>query len=141
MRTACLPFHVSAAIPFGLVAGKEAIQLEPLASLKADPTMVNTLIISSAVLIGVGLIAASIVTILIGRAAYASGAAPDAARSFGLFFLTLPAVITIVFIVLATATLTAMNLLPQGGCVAIFSSIASYVLGSEIQKRREAQRP
>ena len=113
--------------------------MEPTSSLNVDHTIVNTLIVSSAALIGVGLVAASVAMILVGRSAYTSGAAPEAARSFGLVFQALPSLTTIVFIVLATATLTAMGFLPSSGCVAIFSSIASFVLGSETQKRREAQ--
>jgi hypothetical protein len=102
-------------LPIALMRVEGAIQMEPTASLKVDPTIINTLIVSSAILVGVGLVAASVVMVLIGRSGYISGAAPEAARSFGLVFQALPALTTIVFIVLATATLRAMGFLPATG--------------------------
>jgi hypothetical protein len=110
--------------------------MNPAAAAKMDPSTVNTLIIASTVLITIGLIAAAIAFVIVGRAAFRASS-PAAAGSFGLLFLALPAISTIVFIVLATATLTAMGIVPAEGCIAIFSSIASFVLGAETQRRRE----
>ena len=104
-----------------------------------DPANINILIITTAALIAVGLIAAAVAFIVVGKAAF-QGSSPAAAASFGLIFLTLPSLTTIVLIVLATGTLTAMGILPTNGCIAIFSSIASFVLGAEIQRRREGAR-
>jgi hypothetical protein len=104
---------------------------------KLEPSTVNLLIMTTTALIAVGLIAAAVVVVIVGRAAF-HASSPAAAGSFGLLFLALPALTTIVFIVLSTGTLTAMGILPANGCIAIFSSIASFVLGAETQRRREA---
>lgn len=106
---------------------------------KIDPSNVNMLIITTTGLIAVGLIAAAVAFVIVGRAAF-HASSPSAAGSFGLLFLALPALTTIIFIVLATATLTAMGFIPANGCIAIFSSIASFVLGAETQRRREGSR-
>jgi hypothetical protein len=102
-----------------------------------DPSTITTLIIATAALIAIGLIAAAAAFIVVGWAAF-HASSPAAAGSFGLLFLALPALSTIVFIVLATATLTAMGVIPANGCIAIFSSVASFVLGAETQRRRES---
>jgi hypothetical protein len=109
------------------------------AKLAIDSSTVKTLIIACTALTAVGFVAASIAFVMIGKAAYKAHSA-SAAGSFGLIFLALPALTTIVFIVIATATLTAMGILPTNGCIAIFSSIASFVLGSETQRRRGTSR-
>jgi hypothetical protein len=51
-------------------------------------------------------------------------------------FLAIPAVLTITLIIIATAVLTAYRYLDPSGCIAVFSSVASFVLGAETQKRR-----
>jgi hypothetical protein len=103
---------------------------------KLEPATLNLLISAAAALIAIALIVATIAFVIVGRAAF-HASSPAAAGSFGLLFLALPALVTIVFIVLATAALTAMSILPANGCIAIFSSIASFVLGAETQRRRE----
>jgi len=100
---------------------------------KLDPSTITTLIIATAALIATGLVAAAAAFIVVGRAAF-HASSPAAAGSFGLLFLALPALSTIVFIVLATATLTAMGVIPANGCIAIFSSVASFVLGAEMMR-------
>jgi len=100
-----------------------------------EATTVNILIVSTAALIALGLISAAVTTVFVARAAFRASS-PSAAGTFGLLFLALPALSTIVLIVLATATLTAMNFLKPEGCIAIFSSVASFVLGAETQKRK-----
>jgi len=109
--------------------------MDPTEVGKIDPSTVNMLI----VLIAVGLIAAAVAFVIVGRAAF-HASSPSAAGSFGLLFVALPALTTIIFIVLSTGTLTAMGILPANGCIAIFSSIASFVLGAETQRRREGSR-
>src|SRR5690242_1152973 len=105
----------------------------------ADPSALRFVILASAALIAVGLVAAAVAFIIVGREAFRAphspaGASPAAV--FGLLFLALPALFTIVLVVLATAILTAFNILPVAACVAIFSSVASFVLGAETQRRR-----
>ena len=58
------------------------------------------------------------------------------AGGFSLLFLALPALSTIILIVIATAILTGLGILRPDGCIAIFSSVASFVLGAETQRRR-----
>ena len=77
---------------------------------KVDPSTMNLMIITTTVVIAIGLIAAAVAFVIVGRAAF-HASSPSAAASFGLFFHAAPALTTIVFIVLATATLTAMGLL------------------------------
>jgi uncharacterized membrane protein len=101
-----------------------------------DPSTVNTLIIASTALIAITVIAAVIGFIIVGKTAF-QASSPAAAGSFGLLFLALPALSTIVLIVLTTAVLTVFNFLSEAGCIAILSSIASFVLGAETQRRRE----
>ena len=103
-----------------------------------ETTTANILIVSSAALIAVGLIAAAVAFVVVGKAAF-QASSPSAAAAFGLVFLALPALSTILLIVLTTGTLTAMGVLKPEGCIAIFSSVASFVLGAETQKRRNAR--
>jgi hypothetical protein len=104
--------------------------------MKLEPSTLELLIKCVSVIVGLGLVAAAAVLIIVGREAFRAHG-PSPARAFGHLFVVLPALSTIVLIVAATAVLTAMEYLKPEGCVAIFSSIASFVLGAESQKRRE----
>ena len=100
-----------------------------------DLSSANTLIVCIAFVISLSIIAAAVAFIVVGRAAFAASS-PTAAGAFGLLFLALPAVMTITLIIIATAVLTAYHYIDSNGCIAIFSSVASFVLGAETQKRR-----
>jgi hypothetical protein len=106
----------------------------------ADSSSFRLVILSSAALIALGLVSAAVAFIIVGREAFRapspSTGEGSPAAVFGLLFLALPTLFTIVLIVLATAILTAFNVMPVDGCVAIFSSVASFVLGAETQRRR-----
>ena len=104
-----------------------------------DISSANILIICLAAVISIGIVAAATSFMIVGRTAFAS---PNtaASRSFGLLFLAMPAVLTITLIIIATAVLTAYRYLDSSGCIAIFSSVASFVLGAETQKRRGEHR-
>lgn len=102
------------------------------------PETARILIIGAATALSVGIVAAAAAFIVVGLAAFRSGSHPQGPQSFGLLILAFPAVTTIVLIVIATATLTAMGIINASGCVAIFSSVASFVLGAEFQKRKNA---
>lgn len=101
-----------------------------------DVSTVNILIMASAALIAIGLIAATVAFIIVGKAAF-QAKSPSSAASFGLLFLALPTLSTIVLIILSTGTLTAMKVITPEGCIAIFSSVASFVLGSETERRKK----
>ena len=100
-----------------------------------ETTTLNILIIAGATIVSIAVVAASVAFIVVGKEAFRASS-PSAAGAFGLLFLALPSVCTIVLIVLATATLTGVGILKAEGCIAIFSSVASFVLGAETQKRR-----
>jgi peptidoglycan biosynthesis protein MviN/MurJ (putative lipid II flippase) len=102
-------------------------------------TTANILIVCLALVISIGIIAAATFFMVVGRAAFSSTHAASA-RSFGLLFLAMPAVLTITLIIVATAVLTAYRYLDPSACIAIFSSVASFVLGAETQKRRGERR-
>jgi len=102
------------------------------------PDTARFLIIGAAAALSLGVIAAATAFIIVGLAAFRAGSHPEGPASMGLLIVAFPAVITIVLIVIATATLTAMGILNANGCVAIFSSVASFVLGAESQKRKHA---
>jgi hypothetical protein len=102
------------------------------------PETARLLIIGAATALSVGIVAAAAAFITVGLAAFRSGSHPNGPESFGLLMRAFPAVTTIVLIVIATATLTAMGILNASACVAIFSSVASFVLGAESQKRKDA---
>ncbi len=101
----------------------------------SDPTNATVLLLCIAGVIATGIIAAAISFTIVGRAAFSANS-PGAAGAFGLLFLALPALMTITLIIIATAVLTAYHYIDSAGCIAIFSSVASFVLGAESQKRR-----
>lgn len=102
-----------------------------------DVITLKTLIICVTILVAIALVAASVCVMVIGRAAF-QAKSPASAGAFGLLFLALPALATITLIVVATAFLTNNGTLKPEACVAIFSSVASFVLGAETQKRRDS---
>lgn len=103
---------------------------------KITPEILHLLIQCATTIICIAFIGAAACFIIVGKTAYGASS-PSAAGSFGLLLLAIPSISTIVLIVLATAALTAADLIKPEGCVAIFSSIASFVLGAESQKRRD----
>jgi hypothetical protein len=106
----------------------------------SDPTNVNIILLCITAVIAISIVAAAIAFVLVGRAAFAA-TSPSAAGAFGLLFLALPALMTITLIIVATAVLTSYHYIDSNGCIAIFSSVASFVLGAESQKRKTAPDP
>jgi hypothetical protein len=102
-----------------------------------DAVTLKLVIICATILIAIALVGAAICLMVIGRVAFLARS-PASAGAFGLLFLALPALVTIVLIVVATAVLTGNGILKPEACVAIFSSVASFVLGAETQKRRDS---
>ena len=102
-----------------------------------DPSSVSVIILCITAVIAISIIAAAVAFVLVGRAAFAA-TSPSAADAFGLLFLALPALMTITLIIVASAVLTSYHYIDSNGCIAIFSSVASFVLGAESQKRKAA---
>ena len=102
---------------------------------KMDPTAIHYVILSVAGLIAFAILVTGVAFTSVGRVAFASSSGAGAG-AFSLLFLTLPALSTIILIIIATAFLTGLGILQPDGCIAIFSSVASFVLGAETQKRR-----
>jgi hypothetical protein len=103
-----------------------------------ETSTLNVLIVAAATVLVISVVAIAVAIIMVGREAFR--ASPTAtANVFGLIFSALPALTTIIFIVVATAVLTREKILTPEGCIAVFSSVASFVLGSETQKRKNAR--
>jgi hypothetical protein len=81
--------------------------------------------------VGFVALAATIALAWMGIVAFRSGEA----RVFGLFFQELPAVATVVFIVMSAVGLTAFGWIGPEACVTLFGSIAGYVLGERMHRR------
>lgn len=100
-----------------------------------DPAYAHFILLCIVGVIGISIVAAAISFMVVGRAAFAAND-PSATATFGLLFQTLPTVLTITLIIIATSILTSFGYIESNGCIAIFSSVASFVLGAETQKRK-----
>lgn len=103
----------------------------------ADPSYGSLILICIAAVTAISVVATAISFMVVARAAFAASSS-SATATFGLLLQAIPSVLTITLIIISTAVLTSYHYIESSGCIAIFSSVASFVLGAETQKRRRA---